>query len=55
MKSVCQIIVGILKQLSDESAYERYLATHGLTHSPEEYRRFSDHYLKAKYTKAKCC
>jgi hypothetical protein len=50
-----QIVVGILKEISDESAYERHLRAHGRAHSPEEWRRFSDHWLRQKYQRAKCC
>ena len=50
-----QIIVGILKEISDESAYERHLKVHGRVHSPEEWRRFSDQWMRQKYQRAKCC
>lgn len=55
MKRVWRLIVGLMKELADESAYERHLAAHGLVHSPEEWRRFSEHRLKAKYMRARCC
>ena len=55
MKSVWRIVVGILRELSDQNAYARHLAAHGCSHSPEEWRRFQEHRLKAKYTNAKCC
>ncbi|MBL8230806.1 MAG: hypothetical protein JNL98_20095 [Bryobacterales bacterium] len=55
MRRFFKIVIGLLRQLSDESAYERHLLAHGLQHSPQEWRRFSDHHLKAKYTRAKCC
>jgi hypothetical protein len=50
-----RILVGLLRELSDESAYERHLKAHGLTHTGEEWRRFSEHHMKAKYARAKCC
>ena len=50
-----RIIVGILKEISDESAYERHLLAHDRTHSPEEWRRFSDQWMRQKYQRAKCC
>jgi hypothetical protein len=53
--SVWRIIVGLLRELSDESAYERHLKAHGLVHTGEEWRRFCEHRLKAKYMRAKCC
>ena len=55
MREFWRIVVGLLRELSDESAYARHLAAHGLTHSGEEWRRFSEHRLKAKYMRAKCC
>lgn len=50
-----RIVVGILKEISDESAYERHLRAHGRVHSPEEWRRFSDQWMRQKYQRAKCC
>ena len=55
MKQFWHIIIGILRELSDESAYERHLRAHGRTHSADEWRHFSEHRLKAKYQRAKCC
>jgi hypothetical protein len=31
------------------------LTVHGRTHSGEEWRRFSEERLRAKYQRAKCC
>jgi hypothetical protein len=45
----------LLRELSDENAYRRHLAYHGRLHSPEEWRRFSDQRLQAKYVRPKCC
>lgn len=55
MKELWRIIVGILRELSDESAYERHLKAHGCVHSGEEWRRFQEHRLRGKYARAKCC
>ncbi|HWR51990.1 MAG TPA: hypothetical protein VN428_12835 [Bryobacteraceae bacterium] len=49
------IVMGLLRELSDESAYARHLAAHGRNHSAAEWRRFSDHRLQAKYVRPKCC
>ena len=54
-RGLWQIIVGILKEISDESAYERHLKVHGRVHSAEEWRRFSDQWMRQKYQRAKCC
>jgi hypothetical protein len=55
MKSLWRIIVGILREISDESAYERHLAAHRCEHSPAEWRRFHEQRLRSKYARAKCC
>ncbi len=49
------LILALLRELSDESAYHRHLAAHGRPHSPAEWRRFSDQRLRAKYFRPKCC
>ena len=55
MRALWRIVVGLAKELSDESAYERHLAAHKRSHSPEEWRRFSEERLRARYMRAKCC
>ena len=55
MRSAWRLFVGLLRELSDESAYDRHLRAHGREHSSEEWRRFQEERLKAKYTRAKCC
>jgi hypothetical protein len=45
----------ILRELSDERAYERHLERHGLTASAEEWRRFWDERTRARYQRVKCC
>ncbi len=45
----------LLRELSDETAYRRYLAMNGRTHSGAEWRLFSDGRHRAKYARAKCC
>jgi hypothetical protein len=55
MKRALRLILDLLRELSDENAYRRHLAAHGLTASPKEWRRFSDARLRQKYSRAKCC
>jgi hypothetical protein len=50
-----RLLLALARELSDESAYTRHLAAHGLAASPEEWRRFSDSRFKQKYARAKCC
>jgi hypothetical protein len=55
LKQIGRIVLGLLRELSDESAYQRHLAAHRREHSPEEWRRFHEHRLRGKYQRAKCC
>ena len=48
-------ILALLREIGDENAYARYLATHGVAHSPVEWRKFSDARFRDKYQRAKCC
>jgi hypothetical protein len=48
-------IMALLRELADENAYRRHLAAHGREHSPEEWRRFSEEHLNARFTRPKCC
>lgn len=48
-------IVGLLREISDQNAYQRHLTAHGVKHSGAEWRRFSDQRFAAKYQRAKCC
>ncbi len=50
-----RIIRGLLRELADENAYERHLAAHGVARGAEEWRRFSDERMRARYQRAKCC
>lgn len=55
LRALARILYGILREIADESAYERHLAAHGRARSGEEWRRFSDERLRAKYERPKCC
>lgn len=55
MRALFRILVGLARELADENAYERHLRTHGRAHSGEEWRRFCEERLRAKYARAKCC
>ena len=50
-----RFVLDLLRELADENAYRRHLAAHGRAPSPEEWRRFSDERLGARYSRAKCC
>jgi hypothetical protein len=55
MKRIAGLILALLRELADENAYRRHLESHGRSHSGEEWRRFSEERLRAKYANAKCC
>jgi hypothetical protein len=55
MRGVARLVLALLRELADENAYARHLAAHGRPHSGEEWRRFSEERLRAKYARAKCC
>jgi hypothetical protein len=49
------LLLAILRELADESAYRRHLAAHELAPSAAEWRHFTEHRLRTKYSRAKCC
>lgn len=49
------LLLAILRELSDEAAYRRHLAVHGRAPSAAEWRHFTEHRLRTKYSRAKCC
>jgi len=55
MKRFGKLVWALLRELADENAYQRHLEAHGREHSREEWRRFSEERLRAKYARAKCC
>ena len=55
MRAFWAILIGIVRELADENAYDRHLAVHRRTHSGEEWKKFYDERLRAKYSRAKCC
>jgi hypothetical protein len=55
MRALFRILIGLARELADENAYARHLASHGRAHSGAEWRRFSEERLRAKYMRAKCC
>jgi hypothetical protein len=45
----------LLRELSDESAYERYLRLKNCPHSAAEWKAFTERRYPRKYSNAKCC
>ncbi len=54
-RSLWHNLTGVLQELSDQDRYQRHLRKHGLPHSGEAWRAFSDQRLKEKYMRPKCC
>ena len=52
---VGSLLLALLRELADENAYRRHLAACGAVASPEEWRRFSDARLAARFGRPKCC
>lgn len=55
LRTFGSLILALLRELADENAYHRHLAAHGRAHSGEEWRKFSEERLRAKYMRARCC
>jgi len=54
-REFARLLRGLLRELADESAYQRHLAARGCPHSGEEWRKFSEEKFRSKYARAKCC
>lgn len=55
MKGLLAMLLAILRELADETAYRRHLARHGVHASGPEWRRFSEERMQAKFARPKCC
>jgi hypothetical protein len=55
MRRFLEILRGIVDELTDQNAYKRHLQAHGVKHSAEEWRKFSDERYRAKSARARCC
>jgi hypothetical protein len=55
LRSLAQLVWRLLRELSDETAYQRHLSLHRAQSSPEEWRRFSEERLRSKYSRPRCC
>jgi hypothetical protein len=50
-----RLLWALLQELADERAYARRLGRLRRPHSREEWRRFQDERLRAKYSQGRCC
>jgi hypothetical protein len=55
LRKFFRLVLGILRELGDENAYERHLVLSDRKHTREEWQRFHLARLQAKYQRAKCC
>ncbi len=55
LREAGRLLAGLLRELADESAYQRHLERSGRRHTPQEWRRFSEERLRAKFARARCC
>jgi hypothetical protein len=54
-RALMHTVMSILRELSDENAYARFLADGGRPHSAAAWREFSDTRARAKYVRPRCC
>ncbi len=55
LRTFCRLVMATLREIGDESAYQRHLTAHRLNPSGKEWRRFSEERLRARYVRPKCC
>jgi hypothetical protein len=55
MKRLLVYLERLVRELSDESAYKRYLRASGQAPSAAAWKAFSDRRYRRKYSNAKCC
>jgi hypothetical protein len=55
LRRAWKLVEGLLRELSDENAYARYLQRSGQIHSGQAWREFIDRRHGRKFKNAKCC
>lgn len=55
MKRVFRFLLALAREIGDQNAYSRHLDAHAVAHSADEWRKFFDERMRAKYSRAKCC
>jgi hypothetical protein len=55
LRSFFRNVMGILREIGDENAYQRHLTIHGVEHSAAEWRRFCDERWLKSSRRARCC
>ena len=55
LQRLAALAAALLRELADENAYHRHLHRSGAADSAEEWRRFWEQRLRARFTRPKCC
>ena len=55
LQRLAALAAALLRELADENAYHRHLHRSGAADSAEEWRRFWEQRLNARFTRPKCC
>ena len=55
VRQIAATIVATLREIFDESAYSRFLASHGLTSCPDAYAAFLSEQADINARRPKCC
>jgi hypothetical protein len=55
MRLLLRYVRELIRELSDQGAYQRYLQRSGQAPSPAAWKQFADHRYRRKYSNAKCC
>jgi hypothetical protein len=55
LRAFFNLALALARELADENAYRRHLISNRRQHSGEEWRKFSEERMAAKYARAKCC
>jgi hypothetical protein len=55
IRRAAALLLALARELADENAYQRYLSRRNASHSADEWRRFSEARLHARFVRPKCC
>ena len=55
LRQILAIFRGIASELTDQTAYQRYLTEHKLEACGESWRAFQDEHWQAKSRRGRCC
>jgi hypothetical protein len=55
LAEIARIAQGLLAELTDQNAYRRFLAAHGMEPCGASWRAFQDRRWRAKSRRGRCC